>query len=126
MDENPYQAPAVESAQRAVDPMSTGIVRTKMRWVTVGMFCLPALLAPAVSYWVFNVAGTWFVSATNRGNGYLLLMAAIYATLILPALLVLYLDHYRRTLTGLLMVPAAILFMFALIFWAEMILAYFN
>src|SRR5688572_346796 len=89
------------------------ILRTKRRRLALALISLPLLLALPVRYWAFRMAGGWFVSteipADQRqmflGLMYLLLMAAITCAAIFPGLLLLFVDNYRRVLTGLLLIP---------------------
>jgi hypothetical protein len=135
MDPNPYDAPYGVTAQvDASDSIrrSSGIARTTTRRLALAVFSIPFLLAMPVWYWAFHFAGSWFVSTEIDpdqrrmflGLMYQLVMAAITAASIFPGLLLLFIDNYRRTLIGCLMIPAVILFVAALLVFFSMANAY--
>jgi hypothetical protein len=139
MEPNPYEASVCNVAAKQVDASdstrsSSGIVRTTTRRIALTVFSLPLLLAIPVWYWAFHVAGSWFVSTDIEpdqremflGLMYQLVMAAITAASVFPGLLLLFIDNYRRKLTGCLMIPALILFIAALLVFASMTNAYIE
>jgi hypothetical protein len=136
MEPNPY-SPPVHAEPKGIGgsvpvPRSTSIIGTTKRRIALAVFLLPLLLALPVRYWVFHVAESWFVSTEIDpdqrrmfvGLMYLLVMAAVVGASIFPGLLFLFIDGYRRILTGWLMVPAFLGFVFALLIFASMVDAY--
>jgi hypothetical protein len=110
------------------------ILQTARRRIALFILALPLLLALPLHYWAFHVAGDWFVSTDidpryrriHVGQMYLLLMAAVIGASVFPALLLLFIDKYRRVLTGLLLVPAAFAFGIALLILATFFVSLWN
>jgi hypothetical protein len=80
------------------------------------------------------MAGGWYVSteipSDQRqmflGLMYLLEMAAITCAAIFPGLLLLFVDNYRRVLTGLLLIPAFVGFLFAIFIFSTLVDCYYK
>src|SRR5881394_763021 len=122
MSQNPYLSPnptgELKTAALTSISSTSGILSTTRRKLAVLMLALPIVLALPICYWAFNIAGDWFVKINidldERRSDiaflYLLIMAAVIAASIFPSLLLLFLDRYRRLLTGLLLLPALVAF----------------
>jgi len=138
MEPNPYTSPADAHADNVkateTASASAGIISTTKRRIALAVLSLPILLAIPVRYWAFHIAGNWFVNtdidpderSMDLSLMYLLLMAAITGVVILPGLLLLFIDNYRRRMTGCLIVPALIFFILALLVFASMVAAYYR
>jgi hypothetical protein len=132
MDVNPYESPKASSLTS-----QSAVGATSHHWLaTIGLavLSLPFLLAIPVRYWAFHIAGDWFVNthidADERRMDlnfmYLLVMAAITGTAIFPGLLLLYIDDYRRSVIGWLLVPAMLCFVVGLLVFALMVNVYYR
>ena len=62
----------------------------------------------------------------DRALMYLLLMAAITGTTIFPGLLLLFIDNYRQTTIGCLLIPAILCFVLGLLVFATVVDSYYR
>jgi hypothetical protein len=138
MDPNPYSSPSeadlghLNAAERIhVQP---AIAATVKRRIAICVILLPVILAWPVRYWAFHLSGNWFVNfdipprerQLDLTLMYCLLMAAIAGVTLLPGLLLLFADNYRRSIVGCLLVPAFVFFALALVVFATMVDAFYR
>ena len=121
-DTNPYQPPG-EERQASVRARSRARRWITKRRVAVFLIAVPFLLVFPVGYWVFNVAGDWYVNTDlepdHRGAHLAVLyigeMMCVVVLAMFPAFLLLWLDRWHPGLTGpltiifgVLMIPALV------------------
>jgi hypothetical protein len=88
------------------------------------LIATPFVLALPVTYWVFHMAGSWFVStdlepnhrAAFLGLMYTPLMMSITVFAMFPAFLLLWIDRWHPVVSGTLTVLFGVLLMPSLIF----------
>jgi hypothetical protein len=118
-DANPYQASFVDNPRPAVRRWST------KRRIAMVLFATPFILAPLVQYWVFHMAGSWFVSTdlepehrqVHLGMMYIPLMLSITVLAMFLCFLLLWMDRWHLVfsaiatmLFGVLLIPAILFF----------------
>jgi hypothetical protein len=90
---------------------------TRKTKAAIVLLILPFVAAVPLWYWVFHFAGGWYVAtdlepehrSAHLVEMFLLNILALAALAWFAALALLFLDGYRRWLTGLLLVPMGIL-----------------
>ncbi len=95
---------------------------------------MPFLLAFPIRYWVFNIAGSWFVSTDLEPDHRDAFLGLMYIPLILsisvfatfPAFLLLWIDRWHRLVTGALTVIFGLLLIPAILFIGILIQSYFQ
>jgi hypothetical protein len=131
-DENPYQPPSVPRESGAQPgPSRRGSIK---RRVAAFFFALPLLLALPIRYWVFYVAGGWFVStnlepqhrAAELGLMYLALMLSIIILAAFSACVLLWMDRFYRLFFGLAAILLGILAIPAILFLAIGVQSYLK
>jgi len=133
MEPNPYESPI--GADKPYAPLSAprGILSTVTRRIALVLFSVPLVLAFPVYYWAFHIAGEWFVGnypepnerVKQLGYAYLVVMGAFAGLTIFPGVLLLFIDNYRRVVTGFLMLPAFLGFALGMIVLGSIAYHYF-
>src|SRR5690242_2456836 len=110
------------------------LFRTKLRTAGTVFFTLPIVIALPLHYWVFNLAGSWFVStdlepAHRRvclGLMFSGTWCAFAALFCFVGLLLYFIDGYGRPRTGWLLIPVSIFAFLATIFLLIGVHSYFK
>ena len=132
-DNNPYQPPS-KPRQTIADADSVASRSVTKRRVAGLLFASPIILALPVRYWVFNIAGSWFVStdlepdhrAAFLGLMYIPLMMSIAVPAMFAAFLLLWIDRWHPLLTGVLTFVFGALLIPALLFIGIGVLSYLK
>jgi hypothetical protein len=107
---------------------------TRKTRAAIVFLILPFVIAPPLWYWVFHVAGGWYVDidlepghrSAHLVEMFILDILALAALAWFVALALFFLDGYRRWLTGLLLVPMGILALLGAGFFLITIQSYFR